>query len=576
MPKRSYHRQPNVPAQSDVRDIIGNVAHALQGITPAHVALDRKRDRNFASMPASANTYGPKQDGYPWGARILLYAGAPTSAKYRCLIARRCHLKLTSVPHAPDMGTGLETESTRNLRLWVAARFPFLFDAEAEPNWNGDIVQSAPMAQELRDTFGVDYETVVTAFGLVDQHDRPGGRSGKSALDLLWERNILGFQKRFENVQIPFRELPACLRSYAKTMKLGKQPSRIVAHLMEGVIEIERAIEWIIGYFAQRPDKWKLVAMSRAEVSPLAMIWAIYCPDDVVQGDLQDHAAKAVAILDRLKLNKQAQRDEMPYERCLGDNELGFLVSVLFWLRQRNLKPDIKLSRETASVLYRIAVNTLAWIDRPRARRSLIARFRGGKHWAIRDLLNSDNPASLFDPDPPRDDAWSRLVVADGLTEMGADFVFRIQNQELERERWGLRDRSRNPLIRAGFCPEAWSKPVVEETMTDAWIVCRSSLQTLDLHYASPWLKGKEWKSALGLSLMVSEMPVPPMTDFLFGHDLELPSLFAGWFIGHNLPAANYHFGQKSHITGLPARRKGLQTKVFGARPYFDRVKNRL
>ncbi len=393
---------------------------------------------------------------------------------------------------------------------------------------------------------------------------------------MLWERNILGFHERFENVQIPFCELPDCLRNYAKTMRLGKQPSRIVAHLVEGLIEIERAIEWIIGYFAQGPDKWKSIKMARAEVGPLAILWAIYCPDDVLQGQPRDHAAKAIAILDGLKLNKQVKRDEMPYELCLGDDELGFLMTILFWLRQRNLKPDIKLSRETASLLFRVAANAVAWADRPRARRSVIARFRGRRHEAIRDLLASDKQASLFDPDPPEDDAWSCFVVADGLNELGADFAFRIQDQETEREKWGLRDRSRNPLIRAGFCPEAWSKPVVKETMTDAWIVCRSALQTLDLHYASPWLKGGESKTALRLSVLISEMPVPPMTDFLFGHDLELPGLFAGWFVGHNLTAANYHFGLKSHIAGLPAGRKGLQTKVFGARPYFDRVKNRL
>ncbi len=576
MSKRSYHRRPNVPAYSEVRSIIGKAVHALDAVTPAHIASYRKRDRESAYITAGADTCDLKEEIYPWGARTLLQVGSPASTRYRWLIARRCRLKLTAVPHFPDMRTGLETETMGNLRLWVAARFPFLFDAESEPNWNGDIVQSAPMAQAVGELFGFDYETVVAAFGFVDQHDQPGGRSGKSAFKLLWERNILGFQKRFRNVRVPFRDLPACMRSYAKTMRLGKKPSRIVTHLLESVMEIERAIEWLIGYFAQKPDKWKLLAMARAEVSPLAMIWAIYCPDDVVQGDPQDHAAKAIAILDRLKLNAQAQRDELPYERCLGDDELGFLVTVLFWLRQRNLRPNTRLSRETASLLFRVAANAVAWVDRPRARQTVVARFRGGRHEAIRDLLKSDKPASLFDPDQPGDDAWWHLNAADGLTELGADFVFRIQNQELEREKWGLRDRSRNPLIRAGFCPEAWSKPVVKETMTDAWIVCRSTLQTLDLHYASPWLKGKEFKNALGLSLMISEMPVPPMTDFLFGHNLELPSLFAGWFIGHNLPAANYHFGQKSHIAGLPARRKRLKTKVFGARPYFDRVRNRL
>ena len=80
--------------------------------------------------------------------------------------------------------------------------------------------------------------------------------------------------------------------------------------------------------------------------------------------------------------------------------------------------------------------------------------------------------------------------------------------------------------------------------MIDAWICTNNELRTLDLNYASPWLKGKELKDARSRALILSETPIPPMTDFVFANDLEFPCLFAGRLIGIDDDLKKFHFGQ--------------------------------
>lgn len=138
--------------------------------------MDRKRDRAFGKAPVGSGVVGPSQNGYPWGARILLEKDAPATALYRVHIARKCRLKLSAIPYLPDMRSGCETADLSNLRLWLAARFSFMFDAEIEPEWAGDISQSKPLAEAFQELFGFDYETVVSALALVAKHARMSER----------------------------------------------------------------------------------------------------------------------------------------------------------------------------------------------------------------------------------------------------------------------------------------------------------------------------------------------------------------------------------------------------------------
>ena len=570
MSKRSYNKKPESPASSQVRQTIVGVAHNLGQLSPSYLTCDRnfKVQAAPAISTLDATSIGP--DEYPFGARVILLPGTPTAWRYQQLIRTSCSLKLEAVDFLPKLDADDDRENVLTLRRWAAARYCFMFDAANPPALKGKIVQVEEMAQICRDILGFDFEMLMEALIWAWRNAVPGGRSGKCAFRLVWERDLLGFKTRHRSRDF---NLPPLLRRYAADLQLRKAPYEVVAHLIGNALELERTFEWIQGYRKRSSSGWAKSAMKSAEVSPLAILWAIYRPSDVVQGDLNDHAKKNLSILTRLQLSEQAQRAALPYELCLGYDELGFIIHIMFWMWKETLKPTANLNREDASKIFRFACNMLAWIDPGTAAMKLALRFRGESHAELRNEIVRNGPPSLFDTEA-EGSKWGELVANDGLTMLGADLVLRQEGQELDRASRGLRDRSKNPLIRAGYCPEAWIRDMGNDTMLDAWICSREALQRLDVHYASSRLKKKELKQAMRLAIMISETPTAPMTDFLFGHRLQLPSLFFGRFIRQNESAKNFHFGIKTQIAGLPKSRISLNSNVFGARGHYDAQRN--
>ena len=608
MSKRSYKKKPSAPARSDVRDRITSCAAILANHTPSYLA-DQKPQRYTLLLAETAETKRGAGD-YPYGARINLEQQSPTASRFCELIETALSLKPGTAEFIPKLDAEDEGENIRTIRLWAAARFNFLFDAANPPDWTGDIVQGEEIAQAYRDSCGFDFEMLVDALVWAWRNGVPGGRSGKTSSILLWERNIPGYRKRHCSDNRP---ISPALRRYAGPLRIRKQPYKIVAHLLQNVFELERAAEWLEGYRLIPVASWKNRALKSAEVSPLAFLWAICQPADIVQGDPANHAAKNVEILNLLKPKCQTKHDDLPYELCLAHDKVGYLIQTMFWMRQETLRPTRKLSRYDASRLFKLAINMMAWIEPQTAVSMLLKRFRGEQNKAIRNELTAGGFPSMFPapipdrPDchlldeingltnldaglpfpqeagvsaPPNDDLpdgsphWDIFVADDGLTALGTDLVLRLEEDELYSAKYGFRDRSRNPLIRAGYCPEAWYRDIGSEAMLDAWICSHDALQRLDMYYASPWLAKKELSSARRLAVTISELPIPPMTDFVFGHQLGLSGMFASKFFEVNKSAENFHLGKKTRISGLPVSKKSLNTNVFGAKRHYDSLRN--
>lgn len=85
-------------------------------------------------------------------------------------------------------------------------------------------------------------------------------------------------------------------------------------------------------------------------------------------------------------------------------------------------------------------------------------------------------------------------------------------------------------------------------------------------------MKTKEFSTASRLGLTVSEMPLPPITDFVFAHDFISFPKAADRLTGPYSQAEKFHFVQKRQISGFPRSEIRLKANVFGARHRFEKL----
>jgi|GEM_PF-5485615 len=565
---RAYNRKPSAPAAtSPARSNIASACRGLDGRIPSY-HWDGKGARRADHFAA---THGLAELLYPWGSRIILFSDAPSAERYKtALVAIQWpSCGLDTPTHALAL---CEDDSvTRPIRQLAAARWPWFFDHAEQPDFALKIIQPSDMKQVTRYLSGFDFDTVCEALE-IEYHNRiHGGRSGESSFDLLWKRDIRGYLNR-QSASTTFPK--GRLKRYAKQVGIRGMRHEIIAHLFTRVFELERACEYVEGYLKHRTgDNWRSKGAHLADLSPLSILSAVYRADQLATGEPSDHAERSMAILESLRLRHQGVRGDEGYEQCLGTDEFGYLIRMLLSMLSE-CSNDRALSRGRASSVFRFALNMLAGISQAHAALHMNRRLRGEKHDELRIEIERMGPPSVFAEISRGMPAWNEFVADDGLTFFGTDLVLRLRETEEAMVETGLRDPDRNPLIRAGYCPDAWTGDVGSEAMIDAWICTNSELRTLDLDYASPWLKGKELKDARNRALILSEIPIPPMTDFVFANDLEFPCLFAGRLIGIDDELRKFHFGQKTQIRGLPASKKCLNSNVFGARPYFEAFRN--
>jgi len=565
---RAYNRKPSAPpATSPARALIATASDGLDGQTPSY-HWDTKGARRANHF---VQTDEVDESLYPWGSRIILFSDAPAAERYQKTLHAiqwpSCGLDTPS--HALAL---CEDDSVkRTIRQLAAARWPWFFDHAEQPDLAFKIIQPSDMRQVTRYLSGFDFDTVCEALETEYSDRIHGGRSGESSFDLLWKRDIQGYLNR-HSASTAFPK--GGLKRYAKKVGIRGRRHEIIAHLFTRVIELERACEYVEGYLKRRTGgDWRSGGAQIADLSPLSILSAVYRADQLAIGEPSDHAERNMAILDSLRLRQQGVRRDEGYEKCLGTDELGFLIRVL--LSMLSEYPNYRaLSRGRASSVFRFALNMLACFSQARTALHMNRRLRGEKHEQLRIEIERLGPPSLFAEISRGMPAWNEFVADDGLTFFGTDLVLRLNEADEKLVEAGLRDPNRNPLIRAGYCPEAWTSDIGSEAMIDAWICTHSELRTLDLNYASPGLKTKELKNARNRALILSETPVPPMTDFVFANDLEFPCLFAGRLIGIDDELKKFHFGQKSQIRGLPASKKSLNSDVFGARPYLNSLRN--
>ena len=565
---RAYNRKPSAPpATSPARAIITSACRGLDGRIPSYHwdANGTRRTNHFAQ------TDGVDDALYPWGSRIILFSDAPSAERYKNALVTiqwpSCWLDTPS--HA--LALREEDSITRPIRQLAAARWPWFFDHAEQPDLLLKITQPSAMRKVTRYLSGFDFDTLCEALETEYRDRIHGGRSGESSFDLLWKRDIQGYLNR-HSASTAFPK--GCLKRYAKQVGIRGKRHEIIAHLFTRVVELERACEFVEGYLKRRTDNdWRSGGADLADLSPLSILSAVYRADILATGDLSDHAECSMAILDRLRLRQQGMRDDESYEQCLGTDELGYLIRVLLSMLSECSNGDA-LSRGRASRVYRFALNMLAGISQALAAIHMNRRLRGEKHQKLRIEIEQVGPPRVFAETSRGMPAWKEFVADDGLTFFGTDLVLRLREAEEEMVEAGIRDPDRNPLIRAGYCPDAWTSDIGSASMIDAWICTNNELRTLDLNYASPWMKGKEMKDARNRALILSETPIPPMTDFVFANDLEFPCLFAGRLIGIDDDLKKFHFGQKSQIRGLPVSKKCLNSNVFSARPYFESLRN--
>ena len=426
-----------------------------------------------------------------------------------------------------------------DIRMLTALRFPYFFEFGSRISWgDNQLTPCRMMKRAFRRIFGFDFEDLVAALEWSWDNSMHGGRSGLNSFELLWYRDLAKFAARHAGKSCEHSD---ALQAYRSRSGAAVAPHELVHDLMRSVYELERTVDYVTGYLQriaeQAVSNYPVVAHLHAEVSPLAVIAAIDQPELIVRDDPACHAKVAIDLLEPLSLRFQPSMGHSRhiYNHLGGHDEFSFLLHHLTFAhidKYESYPPspeshDLPWSKDETQFL--LALNILAWIELQKARLHLLLRLREGPaakaNKAVSDLIGS---TGVVDAKHPTLNARWPQFFADDINEecevvrwahdeeLGASFVRRHRAHEKKLAEVGLLDFDINPYARAFYCPQAWGNQIGSNAMTDAWIICRERLQTLDLGFAAPNLKAKEFKTALKLAVSISEMPIGPIADRVF------------------------------------------------------------
>lgn len=481
----------------------------------------------------------------PAGLRDIWFPTHPATAKMR----QRLHGM--GIATAPDQ---IPIPRTREqIRSYLAARYPYLFDRGGEVEMASQSEQSAKIKDAYLHVTGWTFEDVEAVYLWVWDNHRHGGR-GKPAFERFWIRDLEGFCALYpDDSPRPFRSNEAFDRLSDRVKASPSLPVNVVRHVAEDLFELERGMDCLAGLDNVRETQKRTQRQNRtrlfASVSPLLLSIATTHPHILTHADHEQHADLAAKTSDSLPIaSRSIEPDKERIEaRVVGWDDLQYILHLFSEIGHRKVT---NFGYHAGSVehdalrskIFRLAINFVAHHDPRRAATHLAKRLseenygyasceverRKAKGWSVFDCPPDTGTTATADAgDEPLAAVLDHYFV-------GASYVesFRSDTKGLSDE--GLFDPDRNPAVRAFFFPDAWTQSSPTPALLAARDDWHDELAILDQRYVLEDRKRHIETSAIFAS-RISECIIAPFTLRDFG--VKLPDSSANPSAGKKRPA---------------------------------------
>ncbi len=467
----------------------------------------------------------------PAGLRDIWFPAHPATEKMR----QRLHgMRIATAPDQIPI-----PRSREQIRPYLAARYPFLFDWGGEMAMASQFQQSAKITDAYLHVTGWAFEDIEAVYFWVWDNHRHGGR-GKPAFERFWIRDLEGYCALYpDDSPRPFQSNEAFDKLSDRVKSSPSLPINLVRHVAEDLFELERGMDCLVGLKdlrenfrqAQRRDRIRLFASA----SPLLVSIARTHPHVLTHADHKQHADLAAKISDSMPIaNRSIEPDKDRTEaRVVGWDDLQYILHLFSEIGHRKVA---KLGYHAGSgehddlrsKIFRLAINFVAHHDPDRAAIHLAKRLseedrkyasrevrrRKAKGWSVFDCPPDTGPTGMAGA------GGETLAAALDHHFVGASYVekFRRKTKRLSDE--GVFDPNRNPAARAFFFPDAWTQSSPAPALLAARNDWHDELAVLDQRYVLENRKRHIETSAIFASHL-SECIIAPFTLRDFG--VKLP-----------------------------------------------------
>ncbi|MCP9223391.1 hypothetical protein MKP08_11580 [Erythrobacter sp. LQ02-29] len=443
--------------------------------------------------------------------------------------------------------------SREQIRPYLAARYPFLFDWGGEMTMASQSHQSANVRDAYLHVTGWAFEDVEAVYLWAWDNHRHGGR-GKPAFERFWIRDLEGFCALYpDDSPRPFRSNEAFDKLSDRVKSSPSLPINLIRYVAEDLFELERGMDCLTGLDNVRETQKRTRRQNRtrlfASVSPMLLSIARTHPHILTHADHEQHADLAAKTSDSLPIaSRSIEPDKERIEaRVVGWDDLQYILHLFSEIGHRKVA---NFGYHAGSVehdalrskIFRLAINFVAHHDPGRAATHLAKRLSEENHgYASCEVERRKAKGwSVFDCPPDTGTTATADAGGEPLAAVldhyfvGASYVesFRSDTKRLSNE--GLFDPARNPAVKAFFFPDAWTQSSPIPALLAARDDWHDELAVLDQRYVLEDRKRHIETSAIFASRL-SECIIAPFTLRDFG--VKLPDSSANPPAGKKPPS---------------------------------------
>lgn len=444
-------------------------------------------------------------------------------------------------------GPLLSPRSKEQIRPYLAARFPFLFDSSAPLIQQGVFAQGSLVAEACRHVLGWTFDDVVELFEWAWDHKKPGG-AGRGSFARLWARDLTGFLKLY-----PFGQGPSgwsAKRPKSGLMSRVNSPFDPIIPVLEAVLgdlfELERLVDCLAELTELREERRRMSLLQKIVsgglLSPLQISVSqhnhklLQKNNHIQHTYVAGHVGAAYPLKSR-HLSSDLDKTEAFF---VGWDDLDYTLHVFIGIngRRKEVFKKYKTAEETSllqSRLFRLALNLIAATDPERAKQHFIKRLSEENRSEIAAKVSATNAVnlSLFEISidyglrKASEDSWADADSEAALENClayerpGATYVTDFKSRISLYKSRGLRSDPTNSIRRAFYLREGWtalpSGAALKRTRTNR----KAALARLNRGYISKRDESRLLKTSLLLSERILECVLPPLTSRDFAISLD-------------------------------------------------------
>ena len=467
----------------------------------------------------------------PRGFRDRLYD------KHPVVTAMRTRMKTLRIRKTSDVL--LTPRSRKQIRPYLAARFPFLFDASLSDDQKCRFKQSDLVADTCRHVIGWEFDDIVELFEWAWDNKRSGG-AGQGSFARLWTRDLEGFLLLYRSG----KHALVCMNKQAESglVRRTKKKFDTMLPILEAVIsdvfELERIVDCLEALASLRSQRQRMSLLQKSLsggcLSPLQIFIVKDDPKILQEGNKvqQSYVASHISAKARLKSRPLSSDKDMTEAYFVGWDDLDYALHAIIGIsRKRNsLFRRYKTPEETSmlqSRSFRLALNLVATVDPERAKQHLVKRLGEEKRAKFQAKVTSTDTKNL---------SYFELLIGfigiDGLCNInssgsvpveqrnffeserpGSSYVTEFKNHMSILLRRGLHNASTNSARRAIYYRESWVTSPIGTALRRARKNQKTELAKLDEKYVSALDESRLLETSLVLAEYILECVLPPLTN---------------------------------------------------------------